>query len=227
MTATTQLILFDIDGTLIRGRGLGRASTKAAMLEVFGTFGLVDTHHFGGKTDWQILTELLIDAGYTAPQIGEHLIAYEAALTKAMLERIDTFEMEVLPGAMESVLALRDHPDMVLGLVTGNVAATAHLKLQKAGFDPAWFPIGAYGSESAERNDLPPLALQRAIQYTGYNLQPQQVTVIGDTENDIACAQALGARSIAVLTGFAEREALEAMQPDILLDDLTQLLAVI
>ncbi len=227
MTNNFQLILFDIDGTLLRSRGLGRASTRAAMLEVFGTFGQVDTHHFGGKTDWQVLTELLIDSGYTAPQIGEKLIAYEAAITRAMQERLHEFEIEVLPGAMEAVLALRDQPDVLLGLVTGNVLATAHLKLQVAGFDPAWFPIGAYGSESADRNDLPVLALQRAIQHSGFEIEPQQVTVIGDTENDIACAQALGARSIIVLTGFAEREALEAMQPDILLNDLTTLLDVL
>src|SRR5690606_40566360 len=79
----------------------------------------------------------------------------------------DLFTVEALPGALDTVTALRRREDMVIGIVTGNVAATAPLKLQAAGFDPLWFPVGAYGSEALDRNDLPALALERATAFCG------------------------------------------------------------
>jgi phosphoglycolate phosphatase len=116
---------------------------------------------------------------------------------------------------------------VLLGIVTGNVSLTAPVKLRAAGFDPAWFPIGAYGSEALERNDLPALALERACRFCGHHLTPTDVTIIGDTEADIACARAIGARAVAVTTGFTSREALAAAQPDHLLDDLSGLLPLL
>lgn len=217
------VVLFDIDGTLLRTQGMGRAATRIAMLEIFGSCGTIEKLHFGGKTDWGILYEVLAGEGHTVESIGAALAHYENALERAMAVVLDQFEMWVLPGALESVHVLRQREDTLLGIITGNVARTANLKLKAIGFDPAWFPIGAYGSESIYRNDLPPLALERAIAHLGRELLPTQMTIIGDTPADIACAQAVGARSVAVCTGFASRDELVAMQPDLLLDDLTGL----
>ncbi|MBZ0294940.1 MAG: HAD hydrolase-like protein, partial [Anaerolineae bacterium] len=193
------------------------------MLEVFGSCGMIESLHFGGKTDWGILYEVLACEGHTIESIGALMQHYEQALERAMTTILDQYEIWALPGALESITTLRQHPDTLLGIITGNVALTAMLKLKAIGFDPTWFPIGAYGSESIHRNDLPPLALQRAMLHLGRDLLPAQMTIIGDTPADIACAQAVGARSVAVCTGFASREDLIAMQPDLLLDDLTEL----
>lgn len=216
------LILFDIDGTLLRTQGMGRAATRAAMQDVFGTAGTVDALHFGGKTDWGILLEVLAHEGYTAASIGTHLLRYEQALAAAMQTMLDQYDLRVLPGALDSVVALRPRPDILLGILTGNLRTTANLKLRAAGFDPDWFPITAYGSESTDRNDLSPLALARACDHLGDT--PLQVTIIGDTPADIACARVIDAQAVAVCTGFASRDELAATQPDILLDDLTGLL---
>jgi phosphoglycolate phosphatase len=222
-----QLILFDIDGTLLHGKGIGREATRRAMLEVFGTEGTIDGHQFAGKTDWLTLCEVLAGQGYSAEAVGRHLPVYEQSLARHMAELVADYEVVGLPGALEIVTVLRQRADCVLGIVTGNVSTTAPVKLRAAGFDPAWFPVGAYGSEALHRDELPRLALQRAIQHTRWQILPQQVTVIGDTVDDIRCARALGARAVAVTTGFTRREALVAAQPDYLLESLDGLLPIL
>ncbi len=221
------LILFDIDGTLLIGNGVGRIATRAAMLEVFGTAAAIDMHTFGGKTDWYTLIELLGAEGVPADEIARKLPDYERVLAVHMEAAVRERGVVTLKGALEAVEVLRRRSDVLLGLVTGNLPASVPIKLRAAGFDPAWFPIGAFGSEAIERDDLPPIALKRAIAYSGRDIRPDEVTVIGDTLADIACARALGARAIAVATGFSTRAELESAAPDVLLDDLTTLLDVL
>jgi phosphoglycolate phosphatase-like HAD superfamily hydrolase len=111
-----------------------------------------------------------------------------------------------------------------LGLVTGNVSTTAPIKLRAAGFDPGWFSIGAYGSESVDRNHLSALALKRAAAHLQRPIAPERVMVIGDTVADIECARAVGATAVAVLTGYCPAADLVAAGPDYLLNDLTTFL---
>lgn len=221
----THLILFDIDGTLLWTRGSGREATKAAMMDVFGTCGALENHNFGGKTDWLTLVELLTD--YSTEDIAQHMSAYEKSMSHHLTRVITDYSTEACPGAIEVVQALRKREDVLIGIVTGNVALTAPIKLRAAGFDPDWFPVGAYGSEAMNRDDLPAIALERAIKYFGNPITPEQVTIIGDTAADVSCARTLGARAIGVMTGFGKQEDLIASKPDILLDDLTGLMEVL
>ncbi|MCB9454182.1 MAG: HAD hydrolase-like protein [Anaerolineaceae bacterium] len=216
-----QLILFDIDGTLLWPKGAGRESTRAAMREVFGSEGSLNDHHFGGKTDWFTLAELLRESGHTADDIGRRMPEYEQVIAHHLGNMIGDFPIAPCPGALDLVRELITRNWLLLGLITGNVSTTAPLKLRAAGFDPAWFAVGAYGSESTNRNDLPFLALERAEQLRGHPIAAQSVIIVGDTPADVACARAVGAVSVAVNTGFSSRESLEATQPDYLLDDLT------
>ncbi|MEZ4668965.1 MAG: HAD hydrolase-like protein [Anaerolineae bacterium] len=220
-----QLILWDIDGTLLWPKGSGRASTKLAMIEVFQTDGGIDSHHFGGKTDWQTLLDLLISEGISPEDIRSGLPAFEAALARHLESIIGDYPVEPCPAAHNVVTILRDHEFLVQGLVTGNVSSTVPIKLRAAGFDPSWFMVGAFGNESPNRNDLPFLALERAIQRFDRHIRPEQVAVVGDTVADIACARALGAVSVAVKTGYAtDPDELASAQPDYLLDDLSTFL---
>lgn len=217
-----QLILFDIDGTLMLPKGAGRASTKLAMMEIFKTAGGIDDHHFGGKTDWQTLLDLMGAEGFSSHDIQRLMPEYEAVVARHLEAIIPDYPIETCPGALEAVHEVRRREGLIPGIVTGNVSSTAPIKLRAAGFDPSWFSVGAYGSEAADRNDLPPLALRRAEKLTGRRIAPEQVVVIGDTPADIACARALGAVAVAVATGYTPREELTAAQPDYFLDDLTQ-----
>lgn len=220
-TSAERLILFDIDCTLLLTHGAGREATRLAMQEIFGTTSRLEAHAFGGKTDWQSLIELLEEHGYDEGRIGDVMHHYEEAMGRHMAAVIDRFPVEACAGALELVASLRRQPHILLGVVTGNVSTVAPVKLRAAGFDPAWFPVGAYGNEAANRDHLPPLALARAVEHYGRDIQPQQVIIVGDTPTDIACARALGAVAVAVATGPANTEELAAAQPDYLLADLT------
>ena len=157
-----KLVLFDIDGTLLISRGIGRQAKRQAMLEYFGRTGDLDNHVFGGKTDWRIVAELLAPYGLTSDDVGRAMPAYELVMARHMRAIMGGYQAEAIPQAMELVAALRGRDDTLLGLVTGNTSKTAAIKLEMAGYDPDWFPVGAFGNESAERDDLTRLALGRA-----------------------------------------------------------------
>jgi phosphoglycolate phosphatase len=222
-----RLILFDIDGTLLWTNGAGREATRLAMLEVFGTEAGLNQHVFGGKTDWYTLVELLGAFGYTPDDVARLLPTYHVAMTRNLRNIIGNYNVQACPGALALVEVLRRRDDVLLGIVTGNVKDAAAVKLRAAGYDPAWFPVGAYGHEAFERDHLPPIALMRAMEHYRQSIQAQDVIVIGDTPADVACARALGALAVAVNTGFGGRENLAACHPDHLIDDLSGFLAIL
>jgi phosphoglycolate phosphatase-like HAD superfamily hydrolase len=222
-----ELILFDIDGTLVLTRGAGRASTKLAMLDVFGTDAGIDSHHFGGKTDWFTLAELLAERAYSHDAMRQIMPQYEQAIANHLGRIIGDYAIVPCPAAMDVIHELRRRGSPTMGILTGNVSTTAPIKLRAAGFDPEWFPVGAYGSERMERDDLPALAVERAEKILGRRIAPEQVVIVGDTPADVSCARALGAVAVAVLTGFSSREELAATQPDYLLDDLSQFFGMV
>ncbi|GAB5492925.1 MAG: HAD hydrolase-like protein [Phototrophicaceae bacterium] len=216
-----KLLLFDIDGTLLHSKGASREAKALAMEEVFGTAANVRTHSFGGKTDWQILREVLEPHGVTGLEIGQKMPAFERIFAKNMAKIIPNFDVETLPGSTELLDYLQQRDDILLGIVTGNTSQTAPIKLKAAGFDPAMFLVGAYGSEADDRNDLPKLALDRAIAHVRQNISGQDVIIIGDTVKDVEAARAIGGVAVTVFTGFEDRQRLIDSKPDYMLDDLT------
>lgn len=222
-----RLILFDIDGTLLWTNGAGRESTALAMTEVFGTDGGVADHVFGGKTDWYTLIELLAAHGYTPDDVERLMPTYHEAMARNLANIIGNYNVQACPGALELVETLHNRSDVVLGIVTGNVEKAAAVKLRAAGFNPDWFPIGAYGHESMERDHLPPIALRRAVEHYQQPIHADKVLVIGDTPADVACARALGAVAVAVGTGFGARKELVDSNPDYLIEDLTHFLDIL
>ena len=211
------LLLFDIDGTLVRG-GPARGAFETAMVEVFGTAGPIDDHEFSGKTDPQIARELLRLADFEEADIEGGFEALWGIYLAELEARLPARPTVALPGVMELLRQLRDMEEVALGLVTGNVQRGAHLKLEAASIRAAWFPVGAFGSDHEHRNELPGVAIQRASAHWGGAWRPEDVVVIGDTPRDVACGQAHGARTVAVATGKVSREQLEAAGPDALLE---------
>jgi phosphoglycolate phosphatase-like HAD superfamily hydrolase len=120
-----KLLLFDIDGTLLNSKGASREAKALAMEEVFGTAGTVRTHSFGGKTDWQILREVLEPHGVTGLQIGQKMPRFERVFADNMAKIIPNFEVTALPGSQELLAYLAQRDDIMLGLVTGNTSQTA------------------------------------------------------------------------------------------------------
>lgn len=222
-----RLVLFDIDGTLLISRGIGREAKRQAMLECFGRTGDLDNHVFGGKTDWRIVAELLAPHGVSSADVGRAMPAYETVMARRMSAIRERYQADAIPYALELVGALRKRENTLVGLVTGNTSKTAAIKLEMAGFDPTWFPIGAFGNESAERDDLTRLALQWARDLAGCAIKGGDVVVIGDTPDDIQAARAIDAIAVAVCTGYVTRDQLVGAEPDFLLADLSAFLDLI
>lgn len=220
-----ELILWDIDGTLVRASGLGRESTRLSMETVFGTSAGLADHQFGGKTDWYTLVELLAAVGISETTVIDRLPEYTNVIGENMARIAPNYDVRPCVGAPELLSTLRDR--VPFGIVTGNVQTTAPVKLRAADYDPAWFIAGAYGNESADRNDLPIRAIQRASDVLDRPINAASVLVVGDTPADIACARATGAQVCAVATGWSSKETLAAANPDYLLNDLTEFRATV
>lgn len=217
-----RLILFDIDGTLISAHGAGKRSFGLGLRDVYGTAGPIETWSFGGKTDRLLCRELMGAAGLDSETI-------EAGIDRA-LERY-LFHLEaalgrdpghVLPGVSELLPVLADDPRITLGLLTGNVAEGARLKLGALGLD-GYFRLGSYGCDSANRRELPAVAIARARALTGAGYAGKEVVIIGDTPYDIDCGKVLGNRTIAVATGGFGLDDLRPHDPDFLFETLEAL----
>ena len=213
-----RLILFDIDGTLLRG-GPAKAAFEAAMVETYGTAGDVAGLSFAGKTDPQIARELLTGAGFDARTIDEGLPGLWERYLRYLEAGLPDTPVRVLAGVRELLDALLGVEGVALGLVTGNIADGARLKLGSAGL---WdrFPVGGYGSDHEERDHLPGIALARARAHWGAGLAACDAVVVGDTPRDVACGRACGSRTLAVATGTFTTEALRATGADHVLEDL-------
>ena len=216
-----RLILFDVDGTLVRG-GPAREAFRVALEASFGTAGAIDEHDFSGKTDPQIARELLLEAGHTPAQIEQG----SSLLWKRYLEelgvRLETTPMQVIAGVVALLTALEEGGQTALGLVTGNLARGARLKLDSAGLGGR-FHVGGFGSDHPMRNHLPPIAIARARARWGMAFTHPDVWIVGDTPLDVACGRHEGVRTLAVATGRHGTEELGACGPDAVVEDLRDL----
>lgn len=214
-----RLVLFDIDGTLVRG-GPAKGAFEQAMVETYGTTGNVAGVSFAGKTDPQIARELLAGAGFDAGRIEAGFgMLWDRYLTH-LEERLTGRPMEVLPGVPELLDALAPYEDVGVGLLTGNIEGGARLKLGSARL---WgrFRVGSYGSDHEERDALPAVALRRAREHWGRDVAPAEAVVVGDTPRDVQCGQKGGTRTLAVATGTFAAPELEATGADRVVLDLS------
>jgi phosphoglycolate phosphatase len=223
-----KLVLFDIDGTLLWTDGAGRRAIHAALIEVFGTTG-PEGHWFDGKTDPQIVHELMALAGVEKSAVEEridHLFARYVDLLRYELAS-PGHQARVYPGVMELLDALERRSDVVLGLLTGNLANGARAKLEAVGIAPDRFVVGAFGSDHADRPELPFVALQRYRERFGRDLAGERVVVIGDTPADLHCGRGIGARAIGVATGRYTVNDLREHEAHAVFDDLSDTMAVL
>jgi phosphoglycolate phosphatase-like HAD superfamily hydrolase len=195
-----RLVLFDIDGTILQSNGAGRRAMLVALREVFGSPGPED-HRYDGKTDPQIVREVMRLEGHHDAHIDERMDALMSLYLSRLEHELEHADTLVHPGVFELLEALEGRRDTILGLLTGNLREGAYAKLRAAGIDPDRFRVGAFGSDHELRPELPALAQRRARAELGVNVQGEDLVVIGDTPADIECGRSLGVRAIGVATG--------------------------
>jgi phosphoglycolate phosphatase-like HAD superfamily hydrolase len=201
-----KLLLFDIDGTLLLGGGLGGRAMEQAGKELFGDSFSTQSLDTSGKIDPQIYQELA-DLHPHLEMVNHHDRFRDTYLLKLERELAKERSQYVLPGVFELLAALRE-TEHTLGLLTGNYSKAAPLKLKAANIQPDWFEVTAFGDEAASRPDLPPVAMRKYEARYG-NLKPSEVMIIGDTPRDIDCAHANGCFAFGVATGSWSYESLQ------------------
>ena len=223
MDKATKLVLFDIDGTLLISKGIGRRSIKEALISSYGTGGSIDTCDVGGRSYLEIVKDALSGTGVTNDQITQKWVSFNQQVLDAFRKNLqeDQGLIVPLPGGIRLVNTLCDRPGMILGLITGNPAGISWLKLKAAGYKKEQFKINVFGDEATTRSGLVTLARQRAFRIYGNAFPGKQTIIIGDTLKDVACAHQSNARSIIVLTGYDTQEILKASRPDFIFNDLT------
>ena len=226
-----RLVLFDIDGTILLTDGAGRRAIHRALLELVGAAGPIGDHRFDGKTDPQIVRELLALAGHGDTGMHDRIQAvcerYLELLEDELTQPTQTRVMAGVPELLAALAGPEAAGAALVGLLTGNLERGAALKLRSAGIDPARFAVGAYGSDAPDRPLLPAIARTRAESLTGRTIAGADVIVIGDTPDDVACARPIGARTVAVATGRYDVGSLAAAGATHVFADLSDTAAVL
>jgi phosphoglycolate phosphatase-like HAD superfamily hydrolase len=215
------LVLFDIDGTLVLTGGAGIRAMNRACEDITGHRDVLEGVPIAGRTDWIILQDALARQGRALDRSLLHELRdrYVQHLREE-IELPGRGVKGVMPGIRELLDALRARADVAVGLLTGNFAEGARVKLEH--FDLwKYFPCGAFGDDASDRNALVPVAIQRARECGVADASPSDVLVVGDTPHDIACAHAVGARPVGVATGSYSIEDLRASGADVVFPDLS------
>ena len=214
--------LFDIDSTLLRTQGAGRA----AFAETFRAEFDIESFHgeisFAGRSDRAIVREVFEQHGIEdRPDTWQRFVqGYLNRLERTLVARRGS----LLPGVLPLLRAIRERSDIAMGILTGNVAAGARLKLEHYGID-SFFDFGGYGDHHTDRGGIAADALVAADAFLRTTHQrsakPALTTVIGDTPEDVRCARCIAAKAIAVATGDSSLAELTAAVPDRAVPDLT------
>jgi phosphoglycolate phosphatase-like HAD superfamily hydrolase len=221
-----KLVLWDIDGTLVKTAGAGKRAVDRAFLELFGWSDATASVRMDGRTDPWIVDEVFRQRELPAHRFDEARRAVFARYVEHLGPELALSPNDrafgPLPGIEAALEAIASRDDARQGLLTGNIEPGARRKLER--FDLwRYFPFGAFGDDAAERPALLPVALARAeARFSGARFAPAQAVVVGDTPRDIEVGHRHGARTVAVATGGGyQRDELAACGPDHLFTDLS------
>ncbi|MFW7377751.1 MAG: HAD family hydrolase [Oligoflexus sp.] len=224
MAAGKKFVFFDIDGTLVLTNGAGKEALRVALRDEFGVTDPNVEIDYGGRTDRSIAKELF-DLNQV-PALTENFLSLYQSYLRELREHLPKSRGVMLPGVLELLTRLQDDGQVGIGLLTGNIEEGAFAKLAHFQID-RYFAFGGYGDHHEARDDIARECLLKAETHAGHKIHGEQVFVIGDTPHDVTCSRAIGARCIAVCTGYAPRESLLAAEPEILIDDMSETEALI
>ena len=221
-----RLVLFDIDGTLIHTARAGVRSMNAAFRDLHGNDDPLANVGFAGRTDRAIVSDAFRNMGLEFSEDAHNAVrdAYLGRLAGELSKPVEGATL--LPGVDGAIAAFEQRSGFGIGLLTGNYERGAEIKLGYFGLWPR-FSFGAYGDRHTDRRELVPIAIDAAERRLGTRVPASRVIVIGDTPFDVDCAKAHGAVSVGVATGPFSREVLAEHEPDVLLDTLEDVEALL
>lgn len=210
------LALFDIDGTLVQGARCHYQAFVESVRKFYGFEEDISGINYAGKTDPQILREVLELGGFTDEEMEKSFQSCLQYMVHYYTENVYKEDVKALGGTYNLLNDLEEEKAL-LGLVTGNLEPIAYAKLSKAGLD-GYFSFGGFGSDSAERSHLVKRALSLAR--TEYGYRGDRIFVVGDTPRDVQAAHVYKLKTIAVATGSYTADELESCGSDYVLTDL-------
>ena len=217
------LLLFDIDGTLLRAENATRVAMNETFKDDFGAKNAIEDISFLGRTDPELFQEAA--TGLLGRRLGGK--EYDT-FVKGYLERLPgqlkQCNFFLMPGVELLLKTLKARADILMGLETGNIEPAAYLKLKRGGIDN-FFTFGGFGSDSVEREGLVRKGIERARALNHGTIPDENIYVIGDSPHDITAGKNVGAKTIAVGTGFVAQEKILATKPLHYLKDLSDLSA--
>ena len=214
-------VLFDIDGTLIDTGGAGAASWRLAFDELYGIPADIGKFTDTGMTDPEVGRTTFEAVLHREPERGEFARLLERRLYYLHQTVADSTSYRVLPGAEQLLLRLIEEGHL-LGLVTGNLEAAAHIKLHRARFN-RFFAFGGYGSDSNNRAEVARIALRRAGFVFGEPIAADAAIVVGDTPRDVEAAHAAGIACVGVASHKFNAEQLRDAGADRVVNSLVEL----
>ncbi len=216
------LILFDIDGTLLRSERAGISAMTSAMAELHSGLQVNwEAVPVSGRLDHLIWNDLVRLHGLPAGAAEEARFrsVYAAHLERRLREHPTAHS---LPGVSRLVEHLASHPDYTTGVLTGNWQVTGTMKIRAAGLKTEHFKVAAWAEDGASRRHLPPVAMARLQAVRGQPVDPRQVVIIGDTPQDVDCALHNGCLCIGVGTGHYEPSVLQEAGAHLALPSLAE-----
>jgi phosphoglycolate phosphatase len=213
-----KLLLFDIDQTLLQSSKGHHEAFKVGFRETYGIEASLDGYDHSGMTDRAIILETLRREKLPDKLILAHMDACIRVMERAYAEIVKTDELVVLPGVRELLEALSVHPNLLMGLVTGNLETIAWNKMRKVGF-AKYLKLGGFGNEDLVRAHLVQHAIQRASTQFGFTFS-NNVYVFGDAPKDMEAGKAARATTIGVATGKYSKHDLKLAGADWTLNSL-------
>jgi phosphoglycolate phosphatase len=213
-------ILFDIDGTLIISGGAGAASWRLAFDELYGIPANISQFTDTGMTDPDVGRQTFVAVLHRQPTRAEFAKLLERRLHYLYQTVADSKDYRVLDGVEELLPRLLDE-GYLLGIVTGNLEAAAHIKLHRAKLN-RFFSFGGYGSDATDRGEVTKIALSRASLVYGAEISPSQCLVVGDTPHDAEGAHAAGIRCVGVASHNFDAGQLKAGGADYVIASLNE-----
>lgn len=212
------LILFDIDKTLIDRSECHHQAFIHAFKKVFGVNTSVEVINYHGKTDPQIMHEVLLVEGLKENDICPYKNDFLDCLSKYFVAKVKYDEIKVMDGAVDLLKEL-ENEKVLLGLLTGNIETIAYAKLNHVDLGH-YFKLGGFGSDSYYRPNLVLKAIQRAENDFGFMNNKNNIFVVGDTPLDVAAGLKTGILTIGVASGEYSKDELRNSRAHFVLDDL-------